>query len=85
MEAVRTCSSCRQRAPRSSLVRLVARDGRVVVMPRLDFPAGERGSTPLPDASPPSPPTRPGRPAGHRCTRCLLNHDVRSSSPRRTG
>ena len=31
MEAVRTCLGCRQRAPRSSLVRLVARDGRVVV------------------------------------------------------
>ncbi len=31
MEAVRTCLGCRQRAPRSSLVRVVARDGRVVV------------------------------------------------------
>ena len=31
MEPVRTCLGCRQRAPRSSLVRLVARDGRVVV------------------------------------------------------
>ena len=31
MEAVRTCLGCRQRAPRSSLVRLVAREGRVVV------------------------------------------------------
>ncbi|HXR44704.1 MAG TPA: YlxR family protein [Pseudolysinimonas sp.] len=31
MEPVRTCLGCRQRAPRSSLVRVVARDGRVVV------------------------------------------------------
>ncbi|MEO6532432.1 MAG: YlxR family protein [Pseudolysinimonas sp.] len=31
MKPVRTCLGCRQRAPRSSLVRLVARDGRVVV------------------------------------------------------
>ena len=31
MEAVRTCLGCRQRAPRSSLLRIVARDGRAVV------------------------------------------------------
>ncbi|GHF07639.1 YlxR family protein [Pseudolysinimonas yzui] len=31
MEAVRTCLGCRQRAPRSSLLRIVARDGRVAV------------------------------------------------------
>ncbi|QEO10329.1 YlxR family protein [Protaetiibacter larvae] len=31
MDAVRTCLGCRQRAPRTSLVRIVARDGRVVV------------------------------------------------------
>ena len=31
MEAVRTCLGCRQRAPRPSLLRVVARDGRVVV------------------------------------------------------
>jgi uncharacterized protein len=31
MEPVRTCLGCRQRAPRSSLVRIVARDGRVAV------------------------------------------------------
>ena len=31
MESVRTCLGCRQRAPRTSLMRLVARDGRVVV------------------------------------------------------
>ena len=31
MESVRTCLGCRQRAPRSSLVRVVARDGRVAV------------------------------------------------------
>ncbi|MEO8528127.1 MAG: YlxR family protein [Pseudolysinimonas sp.] len=31
MEAVRTCLGCRQRAPRTSLLRVVARDGRVVV------------------------------------------------------
>ncbi|AYF98857.1 YlxR family protein [Protaetiibacter intestinalis] len=31
MESVRTCLGCRQRAPRTSLVRFVARDGRVVV------------------------------------------------------
>ncbi|MAT17932.1 MAG: nucleic-acid-binding protein [Leifsonia sp.] len=30
MEAVRTCLGCRQCAPRSSLLRVVARDGRVV-------------------------------------------------------
>ena len=31
MEPVRTCLGCRLRAPRSSLVRVVARDGRAVV------------------------------------------------------
>jgi len=31
MGAVRTCVGCRRQAPRSSLVRVVARDGRVVV------------------------------------------------------
>lgn len=31
MDAVRTCLGCRQRAPRNSLVRVVARDGRAVV------------------------------------------------------
>ncbi|WP_309710535.1 YlxR family protein [Pseudolysinimonas sp.] len=31
MEAVRTCLGCRQRAPRSSLLRIVARDGRATV------------------------------------------------------
>ncbi|MFC5501238.1 YlxR family protein [Lysinimonas soli] len=31
MEPVRTCLGCRQRGSRSSLVRVVARDGRVVV------------------------------------------------------
>ena len=31
MEPVRTCLGCRQRVPRSSLVRVVARDGRAVV------------------------------------------------------
>ena len=31
MEAVRTCLGCRQRASRASLVRLVARDERIVV------------------------------------------------------
>ncbi|MBX3194421.1 MAG: YlxR family protein [Microbacteriaceae bacterium] len=31
MEPVRTCLGCRQRAPRPSLVRVVARDGRVAV------------------------------------------------------
>ena len=31
MEAVRTCVGCRQHVPRSSLVRVVARDGRAVV------------------------------------------------------
>ena len=30
MEPVRTCLGCRQRAPRSSLLRVVARDGQVV-------------------------------------------------------
>lgn len=31
MDAVRTCLGCRQRAPRTTLVRVVARDGRAVV------------------------------------------------------
>jgi len=31
VEPVRTCLGCRQRAPRSSLVRVVACDGRVAV------------------------------------------------------
>ncbi|HLU63029.1 MAG TPA: YlxR family protein [Protaetiibacter sp.] len=31
MDAVRTCLGCRQRAPRTALVRVVARDGRAVV------------------------------------------------------
>ncbi|HWH96898.1 MAG TPA: YlxR family protein [Pseudolysinimonas sp.] len=31
MEPVRTCLGCRQRAPRSSLLRIVARDGRAAV------------------------------------------------------
>lgn len=31
MEAVRTCVGCRARAPRSSLLRVVARDGVLVV------------------------------------------------------
>ena len=31
LEPVRTCLGCRQRAERSSLARVVARDGRVVV------------------------------------------------------
>ena len=30
MDPVRTCLGCRQRAPRSSLLRVVARDGQVV-------------------------------------------------------
>ena len=31
MDSVRTCLGCRQRASRASLVRVVARDGRIVV------------------------------------------------------
>lgn len=31
MDAVRTCLGCRQRAPRTTLVRVVARNGRVAV------------------------------------------------------
>jgi len=38
MEPVRTCLGCRQRAPRSSLVRVVARDGVVVVDALARFP-----------------------------------------------
>ncbi len=38
MEPVRTCLGCRQRAPRSSLVRVVARDGAVVVDALARFP-----------------------------------------------
>lgn len=38
MEPVRTCLGCRQRAPRSSLTRVVARDGVVVVDALARFP-----------------------------------------------
>lgn len=38
MEPVRTCLGCRQRAPRSSLVRVVAREGAVVVDALARFP-----------------------------------------------
>ncbi|MDX2025446.1 YlxR family protein [Microcella sp.] len=38
MEPVRTCLGCRQRAPRSSLVRVVAIDGSVVVDALARFP-----------------------------------------------
>ena len=38
MEAVRTCLGCRQRAPRSSLMRVVARDGVVVADALARFP-----------------------------------------------
>ncbi len=38
MEPVRTCLGCRQRAPRSSLVRVVAIDGSVVVDALSRFP-----------------------------------------------
>lgn len=38
MEPVRTCLGCRQRAPRSSLVRVVARSGEAVVDARASLP-----------------------------------------------
>ena len=48
MESVRTCLGCRQRAPRTSLVRFVARDGRVAVDTAARLPG--RGAWVHPDA-----------------------------------
>ncbi|MCU1416621.1 MAG: YlxR family protein [Schumannella sp.] len=48
MEPVRTCLGCRQRAPRSSLVRVVARDGRAVVDAAVRLPG--RGAWVHPDS-----------------------------------
>ncbi|MEO8095421.1 MAG: YlxR family protein [Pseudolysinimonas sp.] len=48
MEPVRTCLGCRQRVSRSSLVRVVARDGRVVVDSTVRLPG--RGAWMHPDA-----------------------------------
>jgi len=48
MDSVRTCLGCRQRAPRTSLVRLVARDGRVAVDTAARFPG--RGAWVHPDS-----------------------------------
>ena len=48
MEPVRTCLGCRQRAPRSSLVRVVARDGRAVVDTAARLPG--RGAWVHPDS-----------------------------------
>ena len=47
MEAVRTCLGCRQRAPRSSLLRIVARDGRAVADVTASLPG--RGAWVHPD------------------------------------
>ncbi|MCS0500747.1 YlxR family protein [Protaetiibacter mangrovi] len=47
MESVRTCLGCRQRAPRTSLVRVVARDGRVAVDTAAELPG--RGAWVHPD------------------------------------
>ena len=38
MEAVRTCVGCRSRAPRSSLLRVVARNSELVVDPSATLP-----------------------------------------------
>lgn len=48
MESVRTCLGCRQRAPRTSLVRVVARDGRVAVDTAARLPG--RGAWVHPDS-----------------------------------
>ncbi|MEO5920556.1 MAG: YlxR family protein, partial [Pseudolysinimonas sp.] len=48
MEPVRTCLGCRQRAPRSSLLRVVARDGRAVVDTAARLPG--RGAWVHPDS-----------------------------------
>lgn len=48
MEPVRTCLGCRQRAPRSSLVRIVARDGEAVVDATASSPG--RGAWVHPDS-----------------------------------
>ena len=48
MNTVRTCLGCRQRAPRSSLVRVVARDGRAVVDTAARLPG--RGAWVHPDS-----------------------------------
>jgi predicted RNA-binding protein YlxR (DUF448 family) len=47
MEAVRTCLGCRQRAPRPSLLRIVARDGRAVADVTASLPG--RGAWVHPD------------------------------------
>ena len=49
MEPVRTCLGCRQRAQRSSLVRIVARDGRAVVDAAARLPG--RGAWVHPDSA----------------------------------
>ncbi|HWM34541.1 MAG TPA: YlxR family protein [Pseudolysinimonas sp.] len=48
MEPVRTCLGCRQRAPRSSLTRVVARDGRAVADAAARLPG--RGAWVHPDS-----------------------------------
>lgn len=48
MDSVRTCLGCRQRAPRTSLVRVVARDGRVAVDTAARLPG--RGAWVHPDS-----------------------------------
>ena len=48
MDSVRTCLGCRQRAPRTSLVRIVARDGRVAVDTAARLPG--RGAWVHPDS-----------------------------------
>lgn len=48
MEPVRTCLGCRQRAPRASLVRVVARDGMAAVDAAARLPG--RGAWVHPDS-----------------------------------
>ncbi|OII27457.1 YlxR family protein [Frigoribacterium sp. MCBA15_019] len=50
MEPVRTCIGTRARAPRSALVRVVARNGRLVVDPTATLPGRGAWLTPSIDA-----------------------------------
>ncbi|MBL3685874.1 YlxR family protein [Leucobacter zeae] len=49
MDAVRTCVACRQRAPRTDLLRVVLRDGRLIADDRAVLPG--RGAWVHPTAS----------------------------------
>lgn len=51
MDAVRTCLGCRQRASRPSLMRVVAREGRVVVDETGTLPGRGAWLHPTPDCT----------------------------------